>query len=50
VIHARKAILNGINPSQNLKIPSLDYERVYKLKRDFPSLSIDLNGGIKDFE
>jgi len=50
VIHARKAILNGINPSQNFKIPSLDYEKVYKIKRDFPSLLINLNGGIKKLQ
>ena len=34
-IHARKAILKGLSPSQNRTIPKLEYEKVYKLKKDF---------------
>jgi tRNA-dihydrouridine synthase A len=48
VVHARKALLDGLNPAQNLTVPPLDYDKVFRLKRDFPSLSIHLNGGIKD--
>ena len=46
IVHARKAILRGISPKENRSIPPLDYERVYRLKRDFPRLGIVLNGGI----
>ncbi|HBE92367.1 MAG TPA: tRNA dihydrouridine(20/20a) synthase DusA [Gammaproteobacteria bacterium] len=47
VIHARKAWLKGLSPKQNRDIPPLDYERVYKLKQDYPQLRIIINGGIK---
>lgn len=46
IVHARKAWLAGLSPKQNREIPSLHYDRVYRLKRDFPSLCIVLNGGI----
>lgn len=45
-VHARKAILGGLSPAQNRKIPPLQPERVYALKQTFPDLSIHLNGGI----
>ena len=37
VVHARKAWLAGLSPKQNREIPPLDYARVHRLKRDFPS-------------
>lgn len=46
IIHARKAWLKGLSPKENRTIPPLDYPRVYQLKRDFPQLTIILNGGI----
>jgi tRNA-dihydrouridine synthase A len=49
-IHARKAWLNGLNPKQNRQIPPLDYERVYRLKKDFPELHILINGGIENIQ
>lgn len=48
VIHARKAILNGLSPKENRTVPPLRYEYVYRLKDDFPDLEIVLNGGITD--
>lgn len=48
IVHARKAILAGLSPKQNREVPPLDYERVLKLKKDFPHLNIVINGGIKD--
>ncbi|MEC4728577.1 tRNA dihydrouridine(20/20a) synthase DusA [Shewanella sp. D64] len=50
IIHARKAWLQGLSPKENREIPPLDYERVYRLKRDYPELSISINGGIKSLE
>ncbi|MFQ1048094.1 tRNA dihydrouridine(20/20a) synthase DusA [Avibacterium paragallinarum] len=50
IVHARKAWLSGLSPKENREIPPLDYERVYQLKRDFPQLSISINGGIKTIE
>jgi tRNA-dihydrouridine synthase A len=47
IIHARKAILSGLSPKENREIPPLDYPRVHRLKRDFPELTVILNGGLK---
>ncbi|CAN1342444.1 tRNA-dihydrouridine(20/20a) synthase [Linum perenne] len=46
VIHSRKALLNGISPADNRKIPPLKYEYYYALLRDFPDLQFTINGGI----
>ena len=46
IIHARKAVLGGFTPKQNLNIPPLKYEMVYRLKEDFKDLEIIINGGI----
>lgn len=50
IIHARKAWLSGLSPKENREIPPLDYERVYQLKRDFPQLTLSLNGGVKTLD
>ena len=47
VIHARIAILDGLSPKENRTIPPLNYERVFALKRDYPELTVVLNGGIE---
>ena len=46
IVHARKAWLDGLSPRENRDVPPLDYERVYRLKRSFPALTVVLNGGI----
>jgi tRNA-dihydrouridine synthase A len=46
IVHARTAILTGLSPGENRSIPPLRYDVVYRLKRDFPELTIVLNGGI----
>jgi len=50
IIHARKAILKGLTPKQNLNIPKLNYEMVYKIKKENPDLEIIINGGITKIE
>ncbi|NOX67819.1 MAG: tRNA dihydrouridine(20/20a) synthase DusA [Gammaproteobacteria bacterium] len=50
VVHARKAILSGLSPKDNRRIPPLNYDRVYEIKRAFPDLTIVLNGGITTIE
>jgi len=45
IVHARKAWLSGLSPKQNREIPPLDYPRVYRLKREFPRLTLVINGG-----
>ena len=50
IVHARKAWLQGLSPKQNREIPPLDYERVHRLKADFPDLKIVINGGITSLE
>lgn len=47
IIHARKAWLQGLSPKENREIPPLQYDVVYQIKRDFPHLTIVINGGIK---
>ena len=46
ILHARKAILKGLSPKQNLNIPKLNYNMVYKIKNENPNLEIIINGGI----
>lgn len=50
IIHARKAWLKGLNPKQNRTVPPLNYERVYRLRQNFPDLTIIINGGISKLE
>ncbi len=50
VVHARKAILQGLSPKENRDIPPLVYPTVYRLKEDFPDLPIVINGGIATLE
>ena len=45
-VHARIAVLDGLNPAQNRSIPPLQPERVHALKGRFPELRIIANGGI----
>ena len=46
MVHARNAWLNGLSPKENREIPPLRYELAYQLKKDFPELTIAINGGI----
>ena len=47
IVHARTAWLQGLSPKQNREIPPLRYDEVYRLKHDFPTLDIEINGGIE---
>jgi tRNA-dihydrouridine synthase A len=46
IIHARKAWLQGLSPKENREIPPLDHDLVIRTKRQFPELTISINGGI----
>jgi tRNA-dihydrouridine synthase A len=46
IVHARNAWLQGLSPKENREVPPLRYEAVYQLKKDFPHLTIVLNGGV----
>jgi tRNA-dihydrouridine synthase A len=46
IIHARKAWLQGLSPKENREVPPLDYPLVLRMKREFPHLTISLNGGV----
>ncbi len=48
IVHARNAWLDGLSPKDNREIPPLRYEIVHRLKREFPQLTIAINGGVKD--
>ena len=50
ILHARKAMLTGLSPKQNLNIPKLNYNMVYKIKKENPNLEIIINGGISKIE
>lgn len=49
-VHARTAWLQGLSPKENRTIPPLRYEDVHRLKREFPHLRIEINGGITSLE
>jgi len=46
IMHARNAVLKGLSPKDNREVPPLRYADVYRLKREFPELTIVINGGI----
>ena len=50
IVHARNAVLKGLSPKENREIPPLRYEVVRRLKREFPRLTIVLNGGLTDYD
>ena len=50
ILHARKAILTGMSPKQNLNIPKLNYGMVYQVKKENPDLEIIINGGISKID
>ncbi len=48
IVHARNAWLKGLSPKENREVPPLRYDFVQRLKREFPALTIVLNGGLVD--
>ena len=48
IVHARKAVLGGLSPKDNREIPPLRYDVVQRVKADFPSLPVVVNGGVRD--
>ena len=50
ILHARKAVLKGLSPKQNLNIPKLNYKMVYEVKKQNPNLEIIINGGISKID
>lgn len=49
-VHARIAWLQGLSPKENRNVPPLRYGDVYRLKRDYPHLQIEINGGIRTLD
>jgi len=47
IVHARKAFLKGLSPKDNREIPPLDYPRAWRVKREFPALTVVVNGGLR---
>lgn len=50
IVHARNAWLKGLSPKENREVPPLRYELVHRLKKDFPHLTMVINGGITTSE
>lgn len=50
VVHARSAWLDGLSPKENREVPPLRYPFVHALKRDFPALTIVVNGGLQSLD
>lgn len=50
IVHARIALLQGLSPKENREVPPLNYARVRNMKRQFPGLTIVLNGGITSLD
>ena len=48
IVHARSAWLEGLSPKENREIPPLRYDIVHQLKREFPHLTIAINGGFTE--
>lgn len=46
IVHARNAWLKGLSPKENREVPPLRYELVHRLKKEFPHLTIAINGGL----
>ncbi len=46
IVHARKAWLNGLSPKQNRTIPPINYDYVYRIKKEIPHVPIVVNGNI----
>ena len=49
-VHARKAWLEGLSPKENREVPPLDYDLVYRVKREHSKLKIIINGGISTLD
>ena len=47
IVHARKAVLQGLSPKENREVPPLLYGRAWHVKRDFPALTVIVNGGLR---
>jgi len=47
IIHARKAVLKGLSPRENREVPPLVYERAWRVKQDYPQLTVVVNGGLR---
>ena len=50
IIHARKALLDGLSPKMNRTVPELDHKLVLEMKKKFPRVEIVINGGIENLE
>jgi tRNA-dihydrouridine synthase A len=50
IVHARRAVLNGLSPKENREIPPLRYDIAARLRDDFANLSFIVNGGIRTIE
>ncbi|MBN43275.1 MAG: tRNA dihydrouridine(20/20a) synthase DusA [Alphaproteobacteria bacterium] len=50
IVHARKALLQGLSPKENREVPPLHYDLVHRLRAECPSLHITINGGIETLD
>jgi tRNA-dihydrouridine synthase A len=50
ILHARPAVLSGLSPTKNRKVPALDYNVVEQAAKDFNGLKVTLNGGLTGIE
>lgn len=50
IVHARRAVLGGLSPDANRKIPPLRPQLVHRLAADFPTLRFSVNGGLETLD
>lgn len=50
ILHARKALLDGLSPKENRSIPPINYQRAVEIKAKHPELTISINGEVKTSE
>lgn len=50
IVHARSAVMGGLSPDANRKIPPLRYDEVFALCDEFGKCDFTLNGGVETLE
>ena len=50
VVHARVAVLSGLSPDKNRKVPTLKPHLVERLAADFPNLQVVSNGEVDSYD
>jgi len=50
IVHARSAVMGGLSPEANRKVPPLRYDEVFALCDEFGTCDFTLNGGVNNLD